>query len=445
MNRIGGEVVGKPGYRGRVSEGAPSRVVGQYELCGVMVRGTMATLHYGRLIGPGGFSRAVAVKELHPEFAARPEFAAAFTEEVRLVSKVQHPNVVSILDIVHEKDGVFLVMEYVQGESLAQLLRAAVAARIAVPPPVASAIVSGILYGLHAAHEAKHPRHGPLGIVHRDLTTANVLIGVDGGPRVLDFGTATVLERLGMARPERAGGSAYRAPEQIQGREVTRQADVFAASVVLWETLTGRQLFEGRTAADLDAAILDAEIEAPSEFASTVTLELAALAGVPSHSTDAIDAVVLRGLSREPSQRFATAKEMAVALEQALRPATPSVVGEWVASLARPTLEEKAAILARLDTSLSMSFVLPMPTDPEVTGEPPTRPAPVPPPRELAPTLPEGNANVAAAEDAAPASRGKPVDRVYQGAVAIGVVALLVVVASLIHVAWTLLHHPAME
>ena len=419
------------------SEEAPARVVGQYELYGVMSRGAMATLHYGRLVGPAGFARAVAVKQLHPELTARPEFVAALTDEARLASKVQHPNVVSILDIVQEKDELFLVLEYVKGETLAQLLRAAVAARMPCLLPSRRHRLRAPLRAPRRARGAA-PRTGPLDIVHRDVSPSNVLVGIDGAARVFDFGTTRALERLGLARPGPTT-KAYRAPEQLQGQEITRRVDVFAASVVLWETLTGRRLFEGRTDDDVANAVLTDEIEAPSEFASTVTLDLAALGGIPSHSTEAVDAVVLRGLSREPGARFATAKEMAVALEQALPPAPPSAIGEWVASRAHAALEERSAILARLDTNVSVALVLPALPGPDALLEPPTKPHPV---DELLGGALLADAPAAPAPSRPGAPSRPPVDRVYQVAVTVGVIALLIAVASLLHLGWTLLERP---
>src|SRR5262249_42741983 len=152
--------------------------------------GGMATVHFGRLLGPIGFSRTVAIKRLHPQLAKEPEFVAMFLDEARLAARIQHPNVVATLDIVTNDDDVLLVMEYVRGESLARLMGAWVEAGRTAETRIVAGILVGVLHGLHAAHEAKDEAGEPLGLVHRDVSPQNVLVGADGVPRVLDFGVA---------------------------------------------------------------------------------------------------------------------------------------------------------------------------------------------------------------------------------------------------------------
>src|SRR6478736_1694730 len=173
-----------------VQSRGPSRVAGRYALYGEIAAGGMATVHIGRLLGPVGFARTVAIKRLHPHYAKDPEFVSMFLDEARLAARIRHPNVVPTLDVVALDGELFLVMEYVQGESFARLVREARRARLDVPPEVISAIVVGALNGLHAAHEATSERGEPLNIVHRDVTPQNILVGSDGVARLLDFGVA---------------------------------------------------------------------------------------------------------------------------------------------------------------------------------------------------------------------------------------------------------------
>src|SRR6188472_1692351 len=135
------------------------RVVGRYALMGELAAGGMATVHFGRLIGPVGFSRTVAIKRLHAQYAKDPEFVSMFLDEARLAARIQHPNVVSTLDVVARDGELFLVMEYVRGESLSRLLQAS----RGVPPPIpiVVSIAIGALYGLHAAHQAQSERGDP--------------------------------------------------------------------------------------------------------------------------------------------------------------------------------------------------------------------------------------------------------------------------------------------
>src|SRR6185436_2991170 len=153
------------------------RLIGRYALFGEIASGGMATVHFGRLVGQVGFSRTVAIKRLHPQFAKDPEFVSMFLDEARLASRIQHPNVVTTLDIVNMPNEAFLVMEYVQGESLSKLVRSARKANEIPPPAHIASIVAGMLHGLHAAHEANSERREPLNIVHRDISPQNVLVG----------------------------------------------------------------------------------------------------------------------------------------------------------------------------------------------------------------------------------------------------------------------------
>ena len=166
------------------------RIVDRYALFDVIATGGMASVHLGRLMGPVGFSRTVAIKRLHENFARDPEFVAMFLDEARLVARIRHPNVVQTLDVVASAQELLLVMEYVPGESLALLIKRARAAGKFIPIPIVVDIVTGLLNGLHAAHEATNEKGEPLNVVHRDVSPHNILVGTDGVTRVLDFGIA---------------------------------------------------------------------------------------------------------------------------------------------------------------------------------------------------------------------------------------------------------------
>jgi serine/threonine protein kinase len=312
------------------------RIVGRYVLYDEIASGGMATIHIGRLRGPVGFSRTVAIKRLHPHFAKDPEFVSMFLDEARLAARIRHPNVVATIDVVALGTELFLVMEYVQGESLSRLVRAAATAHHQIPPKISVSILADTLYGLHAAHEAKSERGEPLAIVHRDVSPHNILVGRDGMGRVLDFGVAKAADRAGTTRDGQVKGKlAYMAPEQLLRRPVDRRADVFAASVVLWEALTGKRLFAGEDVGAIVTMVLNQSIEAPSRIVS----------GVPA----AVDAIVLRGLARDPKDRFASAREMAQALESALALARPAEVSGWVEHLAGDLLHQRAQRVAEIE------------------------------------------------------------------------------------------------
>ena len=226
-------------------EGRPERVIGRYALYAEIAAGGMATVHLGRLIGAAGFTRLVAIKQLLKNYARDPEFVAMFVDEARLAARIRHPNVVPTLDVVATGGVLLLVLEYVQGESLSRLLHQSVLRADLPSPAIVGSILAGALHGLHAAHEAKNEKGELLELVHRDVSPQNLLVGVDGVTRVLDFGVAKAVGRLGVTRQGVIKGKlAYMAPEQIDG-VVTRRSDVFSAGVVLWEALAGRRLFSG--------------------------------------------------------------------------------------------------------------------------------------------------------------------------------------------------------
>src|ERR1700722_19538002 len=225
----------------------------------------MATVHLGRLLGHVGFARTVAIKRLHPKFAQDPDFVSMFLDEARLAARIRHPNVVPTIDVVATSGELFLVMEYVQGESLARLVRISRDKDTLISPNVVTTIMAAVLQGLHAAHEARDERGDPLGIVHRDVSPQNILVGTDGMARVLDFGVAKAAGRIQTTRDGQLKGKlGYMAPEQIQGREVDRRTDVYAAGVVLWEVLTRQRLFFADNEAMVMRAVLERVVERPS-------------------------------------------------------------------------------------------------------------------------------------------------------------------------------------
>lgn len=327
---------------------SPTQVIGRYALYGTIASGGMATVHFGRLIGPVGFSRTVAIKRLHPQFCADPEFVAMFLDEARLAARIRHPNVIPTLDVVATNGELFLVMDYVPGESLARLVRAARQREATLPPAITVAIMVGVLQGLHAAHEATNERGEPLGIVHRDVSPQNVLVGSDGQARVLDFGVAKAAGRVQTTREGQLKGKlSYMAPEQLRGSPLDRQTDIYAAAVVLWETLSGDRLFRGENEGDIVSKVLEGTVLPPSR-AMRVT------AGVEARRTVArLDAITLRGLARDPSMRFATARDMALALEEALPPATTSEVSNWIEDVASAVLLMRAGQVGEIESSSS--------------------------------------------------------------------------------------------
>jgi eukaryotic-like serine/threonine-protein kinase len=306
-------------------------------LYGEIASGGMATVHLARLVGSAGFSRTVAIKRLHPHLAKDPDFVAMFVEEARVAARVRHPNVVATLDVVCEEHELFLVMEYVPGESLARLVRRARERGKRIPPAHVAAIMCSALEGLHAAHEATSERGAPLGLVHRDVSPQNIHVGLDGVARVLDFGIAKAESRVVETKSDQIKGKvAYMSPEQLGKSRLDRRADVYSAAVVLWEALTGKRLFRADDVPALVYSIIHDPIPPPSLIVSDLP------AGV--------DAIVMKGLERDAAKRWSSAREMAIALERAMTPTPARELGDWVRVTAGDELASRIELMHRIES-----------------------------------------------------------------------------------------------
>jgi serine/threonine-protein kinase len=321
-------------------QGQREQIIDRYAIYDKIAAGGMAVVHLGRLLGQAGFSRTVAVKRLHPQFASDPEFVAMFLDEAHLAVRVQHPNVVAPLDVVVADGELLVVMEYVSGETLSQLMRATSLGAPSGTVAVLASIMVGTLYGLHAAHEARGENGQPLNIVHRDVSPQNIIVGLDGVPRVLDFGVAKAAMRSHATKEgEIKGKIAYMSPDQLRGLPIDRRADIFAAGVVFWEALTSRRLFRGDDLGQTVEHVLHTEIATPSEWNPAVPHELGQ--------------VVLRALERDPDRRFATAREFAMAIERTTLLASVSEVADWVKAVGGAKLADRVERVAAIENHSS--------------------------------------------------------------------------------------------
>lgn len=320
-------------------EKRPAQQVGRYTICDQLASGGMATVHLARLVGSAGFSRVVAAKRMHRHFLADPEFKKMFLAEAQLAARIQHPNVVPILDVLSLDDELIIVMDYVHGEALHSLVRATLNVQQSIPMSVGCAVVAGALQGLHAAHEARNESGEPLGIVHRDVSPQNILVGADGVARVLDFGIAKAFRAQSQTDPGTIKGKfSYMAPEVIHGGAITRQTDVFSAGVILWELLTSTKLFGGASDRERIMGIIGGKYPSPREFNPQVS--------------EALERVVAKALQVDSKDRFTNALQFAIAIEVASPLASQHVVGEWVRRIAASTLDERMNRIHEIETSV---------------------------------------------------------------------------------------------
>ena len=323
---------------GPISERGPTVSVGRYALFEQFATGGMATVHFGRLDGAGGFSRVVAIKRLLPHLVQNQEFTEMLLKEARLAARVRHPNVAATLDVVATKGDVLLVLDYVHGEALSTLCRTQAKERKEhVPLPIAVAITLDILQGLATIHGATDEKGRSLGLVHRDISPPNVLVGADGVARVLDFGIATALEHIEDTAPERRKGKrGYMSPEQLRSERLTQCSDVFSAGVVIWELFALRRLFPADQEKEPGEAVLRGDYPHLTQYRPELTPEL--------------DRIVMKAIAREPGERYATIHELLDAFEAAA-PSRASTrrISEWVNDLAKDALAERMRMVARAE------------------------------------------------------------------------------------------------
>ncbi len=311
----------EPGRR-RLGGAAVPFELGRYTVVKRIAAGGMGTVYLGRARGAHGFSRPVAIKQLHAHLAEDADTRRRFLAEARVASRIDHPHVVKVLDVVEDDEQVFLVLDYVQGETFQHLLRTSWEHGKFVPLAVVSAVIAQTAEALHSAHEAPSETGAKLEIVHRDVSPHNILVGQQGAAYVTDFGIAKVREQAAETRNAVLGKTGYMAPEQLRGERVTRAADIFALGVTLWEALTNQALFP----------TLEERLRVENG-------PHAALAAAPSafnpEVSRALDALVMQMLARDPAARPKTALEVAQRLRAEVPPAPADVVSAWIASLAR--------------------------------------------------------------------------------------------------------------
>lgn len=316
---------------------APGHVLGRYELLMPIAAGGMAMVWAARLKGTRGFQKIVAVKTMLPKLSEDVQFEQMFLDEASLASQVRHPHVVEILDLGEQEGVLFLVMEWIDGVPLNQLMKAAKSAG-GMPLPIAVRVVMQTLAGLHAAHELRDPKGQLVGLVHRDVSPQNILVTYDGVTKVVDFGVAkaTAIGEGATGQGQIKGKVGYMAPEQIEGEPIDRRADLFAVGIVLYALTTGKHPFRRESdAATMYNICSPQQVLPPSKF-------------IPDYPP-ALERVLLKALAKIPADRYQTANELLRDLDQVLPPderaKTDEDVAQFVRKLVGDRLDERRGTL----------------------------------------------------------------------------------------------------
>ncbi len=287
----------------------------------------MASVWLARLHGKHGFEKLVAVKTILPLYAQDLRFQQMFLDEARIASGIEHANVAQILDLGEENDVLYIAMEWVDGDSLSKLFRAAEKVGHRLPVSIVCRIVSDACAGLHAAHEL-HDKSGELlNVVHRDVSPQNILVSTKGQAKLIDFGIAKARDRVAgdTSTGFLKGKILYMAPEQALGKPVDRRADVWAVGAVLYHMLAGVPPFEGAN--------------------QLATLHLLTQDGtpppLPSHVPPQVAEVVWRALTKDHGKRIATAEDLQRALEQAMNASGQTAIQADVAAFVNKQLVDR--------------------------------------------------------------------------------------------------------
>jgi serine/threonine-protein kinase len=294
------------------AEPAENSRLGRYQLVRRLASGGMASVYLARAAGPAGFEKVVALKRIHPHLANEKTFVEMFLDEARIASRIDHANVCNVFDFGKADGSYYIAMEFLSGEPLSRLINLMEASPKQLTDPrrpyFVARMVADACEGLHAAHEL-HDKEGELlEVVHRDVSPQNLFLTYDGVVKVVDFGIASAAGRLHHTPGgEMKGKFAYLAPEQARGSAgalLDRRADIFALGVVLWELLTLKRLFRRDSPAETLEALLHGAVPLPS-------------AERPGLTTD-FDAIVLKALARDASDRYDTARDLGRDLGKAI-------------------------------------------------------------------------------------------------------------------------------
>lgn len=311
-----------------LSGGSQGARLGKYQLLRRIATGGMAEIFLARAQAIHGFEKQVVLKRILPQHASSDDFIRMFLAEARLAATLHHPNIVQVYDIGEEGGTYFFTMEYIQGQDLRRLVRAARRKQTPIPLAHILHIIMGMAGGLHHAHEKVGTDGRPLGIVHRDVSPSNVLVTYEGDVKVVDFGIAkAAAAQVSTIAGTLKGKIPYMSPEQCRGEAVDRRSDIFSIGTLLWELTTGKRLFAGENEFAILNRVAKADVPPPSSVRPEYPPEL--------------EAIVMRALSVDAESRYPTAIDLQIDLEDFAREARLPVSSARMGRFMRNLFDEE--------------------------------------------------------------------------------------------------------
>ena len=306
--------------------------LGSYQLIARLGMGGMAEVYLARRSGPAGFTKYVAIKRMRSDLTQHQEFVDLFAEEAKTASLLTHPNICQVHELSTSDDEYYMVMEYLEGVSVASIMIRALRRRGWPPLRIIAGIIEQACDGIHYAHEICDEAGNHLRIVHRDISPPNLLVTTNGVVKLLDFGISKSRQSVVQTMTGQIRGKfSYMSPEQLQSKPLDRRSDIFSLGIVLHELISGRRLFRRPTRLQVYHAITSEPVPPLSESRPEVPATL--------------EAVVRRALARDREDRFATARDLADALRRASEDfggvADTKELGEFVSEYFDAELESK--------------------------------------------------------------------------------------------------------
>lgn len=310
-----------------MADDKPKLLGGKYQPLRPVGQGGMASVWLGLTHGEAGFRRKVAIKRVLRHLFTDKEFEAMFVEEARVVADLNHPNIAQVHDFGYDTDGgYFIIMEWVEGLDLHRYVSSFVDAGERTPWPIVSAIAIEVLRALSSAHQRTDEQGRAAPVIHRDVTPANILIGLGGCVKLTDFGLSRAMDRPGTTDPGTVKGKvAYMAPEGLKGERASLMTDIYAVGVTLWEALAGQRLFGG-SGGDVEIAMRVLKMDVPD------------LAGLRPDLPPELLHIVARAMAPVPRRRYQRAGAMVEALSSLLRKHTLPTDGPAIARSVKQAL-----------------------------------------------------------------------------------------------------------